>query len=60
MTALIVDPDNLQDGTDSANNIFIDTANRTILIRNNEASGNANKGPVLSANGVTHYTLLIP
>ena len=58
MTALIVDPDNLQDaGTDSANNIFIDTANRTILIRNNEASGNANKGPVLSANGVTHQAL---
>lgn len=58
MTALIVDPDFLQDAAvDSANNIFIDTANRTILIRNNEASGNANKGPVLSANGVTHQAL---
>lgn len=58
MTALIIDPDNLQDATvDSANNIFIDTANRTILIRNNEASVNANKGPVLSNNGVTHQAL---
>jgi len=58
--ALITDPDNLLDaraGQDSNTNIFIDTANRTIKIRNNVASGSANKGPELSNDGVTHQAL---
>lgn len=53
-----VDPDQLLDAAvDSAQNIFIDTALRTILIRNNEASGNPNKGPVLDNTGVSHQAL---
>ena len=58
--ALIIDPDNLRDapaGADSAQNIFIDTSLRTIKIRNNAASANANKGPELSNDGVTHQSL---
>lgn len=52
--ATIVDPDFLRDAaTDSAQNIFVDTANRTIKVRNNEASANPNKGPVLDNTGVT-------
>ena len=42
--ALITDPDNLLDaenGGDSEQNIFINTANRTIKIRNNAASASA-------------------
>jgi len=58
--ALITDPDNLRDATvagDSAQNILIDTANRTIKVRNNAASANPNKGPELSNDGVTHQAL---
>lgn len=58
--ALITDPDNLRDATvagDSAQNILIDTANRTIKVRNNAASSNPNKGPELSNDGVTHQAL---
>jgi hypothetical protein len=56
--ALITDPDNLIDAAvDSAQNIFINTATRTIQIRNNVASGNVNKGPELSNDGVTHQSL---
>lgn len=56
----IIDPDNLRDaplGADSAQNIYIDTSLRTIKVRNNDASGNANKGPVLDNTGVTLQTL---
>lgn len=53
--ALITDPDNLLDaGIDSAQNIFINTAARTIKIRNNSA---APSGPELSNDGVTHQAL---
>jgi hypothetical protein len=53
--ALIVDPDNLLDASvDSAQNIFINTATRTIKIRNNSA---APSGPTLSNDGVTHQAL---
>jgi len=53
--ALITDPDNLLDaGTDSEQNIFIDTALRTIKIRNNAA---APAGPELSNDGVTLQAL---
>lgn len=58
--ALITDPDNLRDATvagDSAQNILINTATRTIKIRNNAASANPNKGPELSNDGVTHQAL---
>lgn len=58
--ALITDPDNLRDATvagDSAQNILINTATRTILIRNNAASANPNKGPELSNDGVSHQAL---
>ena len=58
--AIIVDPDGLLDaenGADSEQNIFIDTANRTIKIRNNAASASATKGPELSNDGVTHQAL---
>ena len=58
--ALITDPDNLRDATvagDSAQNILINTATRTITIRNNAASGNPNKGPELSNDGVAHQAL---
>ena len=55
--ALITDPDNLLDDSangDSEQNIFINTANRTIKIRNNSA---APSGPELSNDGVTHQAL---
>ena len=53
--AIITDPDNLLDaGVDSAQNIFIDTASRTIKIRNNSA---APSGPELNNDGVTHQAL---
>jgi len=55
--ALITDPDNLLDaanGGDSEQNIFIDTALRTIKIRNNAA---APAGPELSNDGVTLQAL---
>lgn len=56
--ATIIDPDNLRDAvTDSAQNIFINTALREVTIRNNLASGNANKGPVLDESGVTLQAL---
>ncbi len=56
--ATIIDPDNLRDAaTDSAQNVYINTALRTIKVRNNEASGNANKGPVLDNTGVTLQAL---
>lgn len=54
----ITDLDNLLDASvDSAQNIYIDTAVRTIKIRNNEASANPNKGPVLDNTGVTLQAL---
>lgn len=56
----ITDPDFLRDaplGADSAQNIYVDTAARTIKVRNNEASANANKGPVLDNTGVTLQAL---
>lgn len=53
--ALITDPDNLLDAAvDSEQNIFIDTALRTIKIRNNAA---APAGPELSNDGVTLQAL---
>ena len=56
--ATITDPDFLRDAaTDSAQNIFIDTALRTIKVRNNEASANPNKGPVLDNTGITLQAL---
>jgi hypothetical protein len=56
--ATIIDPDSLRDAaTDSAQNIFISTALRTIKVRNNNASANANKGPVLDNTGVTLQAL---
>lgn len=56
--AIITDPDNLLDaGTDSEQNIFIDTANRTIKIRNNNDLTNPNRGPLLSNDGVSHQAL---
>lgn len=56
----ITDPDNLRDApsaADSAQNIFVDVGLRTIKVRNNDASGNANKGPVLDNTGVTLQAL---
>lgn len=56
--ATILDPDFLRDAaTDSAQNIYIDPALRTIKIRNNEASANPNKGPVLDNTGVSLQAL---
>ena len=56
--ATITDPDFLRDAaTDSAQNIYINTALRTIKVRNNEASANPNKGPVLDNTGVTLQAL---
>ena len=57
--ALIVDPDNLLDAaTDSSQNVFIDTANRTIKLRNNVGSTPiTDKGPELDNDGVTHQAL---
>lgn len=53
--AIITDPDNLLDAAvDSAQNIFIDTAARTIKVRNNSA---APAGPELNNDGVTHQAL---
>lgn len=58
--ALITDPDNLLDGgpnpstDDSSQNIYINTALRTIKIRNNAA---APSGPELSNDGVTLQAL---
>lgn len=56
----ITDPDNLRDApsaADSAQNIFVDVGLRTIKVRNNDASANANKGPVLDNTGVTLQAL---
>lgn len=56
--ATIIDPDFLLDAaSDSAQNIYIDTGLRTIKVRNNSASGNANKGPVLDNTGVSLQAL---
>ncbi len=56
--ATIIDPDFLRDAaTDSAQNIYIDTALRTIKVRNNSLSANPNKGPVLDKTGVTLQAL---
>lgn len=51
----IVDPDNLLDSlTDSAQNIFINTGTRNIIVRNNSA---APSGPTLDETGVTGQAL---
>lgn len=56
--ATITDPDLLLDATvDSNQNIFIDTANRTIKIRDNKQLSGANRGPILDPSGVTHQAL---
>lgn len=56
--ATIVDPDGLRDAdVDSDQNIFINTALRTVTVRNNELSSNPNKGPVLDNTGVTKQAL---
>jgi hypothetical protein len=55
--AIITDPDFLLDAaSDSSQNIYIDTAARTIKIRNNSASPDPSN-LVLSNDGVTHQAL---
>ena len=55
--AIITDPDFLLDAaTDSSQNIYIDTAARTIKIRNNSASPDPSN-LVLSNDGVSHQAL---
>jgi len=54
----VIDPDNLRDAaTDSAQNIFFNVATRNVIVRNNAASGNPNKGPVLDETGVSMQAL---